>query len=1105
MSSNRLRRYSDALCVLACEIVAFAFFLRASTLLGTVDFSHFGKWLQATNPQVALTAMFRLLGLAISGWLLLSTLLYAVAALSGKRAIVAKSRLITLPVLRRVVDSVAAASVAASSIGSAAAVSSAAPFPHNSMVVRSVDAGQRQQTAPAHRATNVLTSAPARVSSTAIGRHFPHPGRVHHDLPQAAPVEARSEVPSAQNGFAGLPQGTKVVVVQPGDCLSVLAERHLGDWRLDSEIEALNYGRRQPDGRALVDDHWIYVGWVLVMPPDAVGTIVVGETSRPAQDAVIRSGPSSGRGLSPTSATSRPPTPSVVGATAQPSVRTAAAAGSLFGARQEAKPAASPPAGRQSARTAPETSTERSGSRATGPTTTVTQRTDEVPVTDGSEVRTTPDPASVAPGSLGQPKTAPSPSSPPTTTKSDGNAHDPQEEVEGSPYQAQRDSQQQAGDDARLAFAATIGAITGGSVVWGLDRARRRFAHARPKDGPIPRSRTEVEAAERRARAVSDPEKTRWVDQALRYLSGLIEEVSLEGTIAVPSLALVRIGAVGLEVFVSPGVNSSLGWFSPTHDGSTLVLDPDVTLEELEALAEDRWPAWPALVSVGETKDGELLLNLEHAGSVSVEGSKGVVTGVLGRMVLELSSQPWSDEMLAGLYILGDSPLEPLQGVENVAADEALDLAEKLDTVSGAQQELAGSLSISALRAVACEALPNVVLAFAGAPAAALQCLAEAAVPEQSGVALAGAGPYHGARWRLVVSEDGQGTLEGQLAGRPMSFTFMTGCVAEEVPLLGEALGTASNIGGNGRGVEPGDAGSAAEPLADARGNGSGGLHRPGGEHLRNPDLLPPERGDVEICVLGPVDIVGGNMSVLEPSRRMAALALLAYMATHERPITADEITSALWPLDAEKDNLNGPQRKTVMNAISRARAVLSYSASGKERIAYSPQGYRLASDVTSDWKRFEKYLANARQQSPGEAIASLRKALELVRGEPFGGALSSQFFEWVASEHLDMTFSAKVVDAAEDLGQMALDLGDLEAVVWAVEKGLQLEPTREGLFRLWMHALGREGRPAKVDDVYRRLKMVLRQRIHSLQEPQPETREVWRRYTAAEFSGSQG
>ena len=103
------------------------------------------------------------------------------------------------------------------------------------------------------------------------------------------PAAKPKEVPSQANGFAGLPRGTKVVVVEPGDCLSVLAERHLGDWRLDSEIEALNFGRLQPDGRALVNDHWIYPGWVLVMPPNAVGAEVVGGGEANAEHPPARS------------------------------------------------------------------------------------------------------------------------------------------------------------------------------------------------------------------------------------------------------------------------------------------------------------------------------------------------------------------------------------------------------------------------------------------------------------------------------------------------------------------------------------------------------------------------------------------------------------------------------------------------------------------------------------------------------------------------------------------------------------------------------------------------------------------------------------------------
>ena len=621
----------------------------------------------------------------------------------------------------------------------------------------------------------------------------------------------------------------------------------------------------------------------------------------------------------------------------------------------------------------------------------------------------------------------------------------------------------------------------------------------------MPRNKPDVEAAERRARAIASPEKARWVDQSLRYLSGLVEEISLDGGTPPPTLVLVRVGECGLEVSLTPAVTNALGWFSPTGDGTTLLLDPDVTLEELEALAAEHWPAWPAVVTLGETDEGELLLNLEYAGSVSVEGPDNLVAGLLDRMLLELASQPWSDEMLAGLYAIGGPASSTVPGVQKVAKDNAFDLAEKLDVVSGAQQELAATVPISALRAMACEALPNVVVAFAGTPGGALQCLAEAATPEKSGVAVAGAGPYEGARWRVAISSDGRATVEGQLAGVPVSFPFRIGCDPEEVALLGKALAIAANPEANGGATTSGPAELPEEDPMNSGTNGSPGSGAGSEKHLSEPELLPPQQGDVEISVLGPVEISGGDVSALEPSRRMAALALLAYMAAHDRPITADEIAGALWPLDASKDDINGPQRKTVMNVISRARAVLGYTAAGKERIVYSSQGYRLAGDVTSDWDRFEKYVANARRQSPDGAMTSLRRALELVRGEPFGGVLSSQFFEWVASEHLDMTFSAKAVDAAQDLGQFALNAGDLDGVVWAVEKGLQLEPTREELFCLWMHALGRQGRSAKVDDVYRRLKLVIRQRLDPLQEPRPETREVWRLYTAAELSNSQG
>jgi DNA-binding SARP family transcriptional activator len=568
----------------------------------------------------------------------------------------------------------------------------------------------------------------------------------------------------------------------------------------------------------------------------------------------------------------------------------------------------------------------------------------------------------------------------------------------------------------------------------------------------------------------------RWVDLGVRYLSGLVEQFSSEDHENIPSLVMVKVGRAGLEIVLSPRPEGRLGWFSPTADGAGFVLDPDLEIEDLELLAADHWPAWPVTVCLGQSDAGTVLLNLEYAGSLSVEGDTQAVRGALAAILLQLVSQPWSQEMLAGLYAVGEPTLDDrLAPVQRVAGDKAIDLAERLDNIAGAREELAGDLSLSALRAIACEALPNVVVAFAGTPDGARRCLAEAALPERSGVVLVGAGPITGARWRLVLG-GGDGSLEGNVEGRSVSWKLKTGWELEEVALVAEALGAATDRDGAMVVAIPGTA-AASDPI------------------------LGSEPAEVEILVLGPVDVAGGEMGAVEPSRRMAALGVLAYMASHPRPVSADQLAGSLWPLDAGKDNAAGPQRKTVMNVISRARAVLGYGAGGHERLVHTPQGYRLSEDVSSDWSRFEKLVSRARSQGPGQAMVGLRRALELVRGEPFSGALSSQFFEWVASEHLDLTLSARIVDVAQELGERALEVDDHETVIWAVEKGLLLEPTREEMFRLWMHALGRMGRPGRVDDVYRRLKLVLRQRIHPLQEPQAESYSVWRTYTAGELT----
>ena len=125
------------------------------------------------------------------------------------------------------------------------------------------------------------------------------------------------------------------------------------------------------------------------------------------------------------------------------------------------------------------------------------------------------------------------------------------------------------------------------------------------------------------------------------------------------------------------------------------------------------------------------------------------------------------------------------------------------------------------------------------------------------------------------------------------------------------------------------------------------------------------------------------------------------------------------------------------------------------------------------------------------------RRALELVEGAPFGPAVSNEFFEWVSSEHLDLMLIARVVDAADELARLALNAADFDTVIWAVEKGLSLDPAREQLYQLWMHALGRSGRGDRVTEIYRRLCSMLQRRIDPAQSPTPESETIWRSYAA--------
>jgi len=236
MGGNSLpyRYWVRVMALVLVEVAVLVVLLRTAPLMGSVNVSHFGSWLSQTTPSAALTGLIRLAGMALSAWLAASTLLYGVAVRSSGATGRRRVARLTLSPLRRLIDSAAALSILVSATTTSASVAGVAPA-SAATVATSDQASFHPAPGPgttgSRRALIPAGSGPAPppVSASVIGRHLPHPGRAdHNDVAAVRLGTGDLQDMSSLTRSLGLAVGTRVYVVRPGDCLSVIAERHLG-------------------------------------------------------------------------------------------------------------------------------------------------------------------------------------------------------------------------------------------------------------------------------------------------------------------------------------------------------------------------------------------------------------------------------------------------------------------------------------------------------------------------------------------------------------------------------------------------------------------------------------------------------------------------------------------------------------------------------------------------------------------------------------------------------------------------------------------------------------------------------------------------------------
>jgi len=433
---------------------------------------------------------------------------------------------------------------------------------------------------------------------------------------------------------------------------------------------------------------------------------------------------------------------------------------------------------------------------------------------------------------------------------------------------------------------------------------------------------------------------------------------------------------------------------------------------------EDGIASNPALVTIGRPDpDTELYLDLEAEGVVSLVGPADDVGDVARSWVLELATSPMADGI--SVVVIGES-LAPASDVsDRVHCVDTWDEAEA-DALAWCEQSSAllkanrwTTPVVGRIQAARGDDLAPLVVVAQAIPAERLRALADAVLDQQGVVILVAVGSQVDGALRVDVSE---ATLSIPSLGLACHAQTVPRVVAAQVD---ELLEDASRL--------PAQLTLIPEPP-----------RRPPVEVGSEADEYHDPPFEILVRLLGDISVVGATKN-LKPKQ----VAVLAYIALHA-PVASDRVEDAIWVTPTAS------RRKRLANTVSETRSVL-----GAANLPISVDGrYRVGPGVVTDVDLFDRRLEHAAQQDDLPAVATLRGALELVDGPVFTyRSVDRMSYVWVDVDNWISTWELKVTDAAEELAQRYLDLGDTEGAVWAARRGLSTCQTHARLTRLLMQA----------------------------------------------------
>ena len=172
-------------------------------------------------------------------------------------------------------------------------------------------------------------------------------------------------------------------------------------------------------------------------------------------------------------------------------------------------------------------------------------------------------------------------------------------------------------------------AVGDAMLLWQLARRRRQGQRAAGAPDAIEQSLLQSAGSE----------SLELIEAAMRHLRA----VTVGQQRPEPSVLAVRSGTYGFEVLLDRPVPTPPGWRSASG-GYVLELPQGVTARDLGAIGQGP-SLCPALVPVGNTFEGPLLLNLERLGCLAISGPGAAAVGLLGAIVGALGSSPMAGHM----------------------------------------------------------------------------------------------------------------------------------------------------------------------------------------------------------------------------------------------------------------------------------------------------------------------------------------------------------------------------------------------------------------------------------------------------------------------------